>query len=93
MNSIITSAVLGVIMMFSGIFLKKNSSIAALATLGIILLLVMAILDMSGYHFFPVDTHNMLYFEVFGLLLNCIAFGNDPGLFSAERARYCSHRK
>ena len=42
MNSIITSAVLGVIMMFSGIFLKKNSSIAALAILGAILLLVMA---------------------------------------------------
>ncbi len=33
MNSIITSAVLGVIMMFSGLFLKKNSSIAALAIL------------------------------------------------------------
>ena len=33
MNSIIISAVLGVIMMFSGIFLKKNSSIAALAIL------------------------------------------------------------
>lgn len=74
MNSIITSAVLGVIMMFSGIFLKKKSSIAALAVAGIILLLVMAVLDISGYHFFPVDTHNMLYFEAFGLLFNCIAF-------------------
>ncbi len=36
--------------------------------------LVMAVLDMSGYHFFPVDTHNMLDFEVFGLLVNCIVF-------------------
>jgi NADH-quinone oxidoreductase subunit N len=74
MNSIITSAVLGVIMMFSGIFLKKNSSIVALAILSILLLLVMAALDLSGYHFFPVDTHNMLDFEPFGLLFNCIAF-------------------
>src|SRR5580704_4771781 len=74
MNSIITSAILGVIMMFSGIFLKKNSSIAALAILCIVVLLVMSVLDMSGYHFFPVDTHNMLEFEVFGLLINCIAF-------------------
>jgi len=74
MNSIITSAVLGVIMMFSGIFLKKNSSIVTLAIAGIIVLLGMAALDMSGYHFFPVDTHNMLYFDVFGLLFNCIAF-------------------
>ncbi len=81
MNSIITSAVLGVIMMFSGLFLKKNSSIAILATLGIILLLVMAILDLSGYHFFPVDTHNMLFFEVFGLLINCVVFASTLALF------------
>lgn len=74
MNSIITSAILGVIMMFSGIFLKKNSSIVALAILAAALLLVMAVLDMSGYHFFLVDTHNMLDFEVFGLLVNCIVF-------------------
>jgi NADH-quinone oxidoreductase subunit N len=81
MNSIITSAILGVIMMFSGLFLKKNSSIAILATLGIIVLLVMGGLDMSGYHFFPVDTHNMLYFEVFGMLINCIVFASTLALF------------
>jgi NADH-quinone oxidoreductase subunit N len=81
MNSIITSAVLGVIMMFSGLFLKKNSSIAALATGGIVLLLVMCALEMSGYHFFPVDTHNMLYFDVFGLLVNCIAFASTLVFF------------
>ena len=92
MNSIITSAVLGVIMMFSGIFLKKNSSIAALAILGIVLLLVMAVLDLSGYHFFPVDTHNMLYFEAFGLLFNCIAFACTLALFPAERQGYRSYR-
>ena len=74
MNSIIISAVLGVIMMFSGLFLKKNSSIVALGILGAILLLVMAALELSGYHFFQVDTHNMLDFQPFGLLFNCIAF-------------------
>jgi NADH-quinone oxidoreductase subunit N len=81
MNSIITSAILGVIMMFSGIFLKKNSSIASLGILGIVLLLAMAVLDMSGYHFFPVDTHNMLDFEVFGLLVNCIVFAMTLAYF------------
>ncbi len=74
MNSIITSAILGVIMMFSGIILKKNSSIVALAIVAATLLLLMAGLDMSGYHYFPVDTHNMLEFEVFGALINCIVF-------------------
>jgi NADH-quinone oxidoreductase subunit N len=81
MNSIITSAVLGVIMMFSGIFLKKNSSIAALATGGAILLLAMAVLDLSGYHFFPVDTRNMLDFELFGQLGNCIAIAMTLAYF------------
>ena len=74
MNSIITSAVLGVIMMFSGIILKKNASIVYVAIAGIGILLIMGMLEMSGYHFFPVDTRGMLYFDVFGLLFNCIAF-------------------
>src|SRR3954451_5137315 len=81
MNSIITSAALGVIMMFSGIFLKKNSSISSLAVLAIVLLLVMSVLDLSGYHFFPVNTHNMLDFEVFGLLVNSIVFAMTLAYF------------
>ncbi len=81
MNSIITSAVLGVILMFSGIFLKKNSSIAALAILCVAVLLAMAILEMSGYHFFPVDTYNMLFLDSFGLLFNCIAFASTLAYF------------
>ena len=85
MNSIITSAVLGVIMMFSGIFLKKNSSIATLAILGAILLLAMAVLDMSGYHFFPVDTHNMLDFRGLRPAGKLYRFCYDPRLFSFER--------
>ncbi len=81
MNAIIISALLGVIMMFSGIFLKKNSSIAALATFGMIVLLVATIMEMSGYHFFAVDTHNMLIFDAFGLLFNCVAFAGTLTLF------------
>jgi NADH-quinone oxidoreductase subunit N len=81
MNSIITSAVLGVIMMFSGIFLKKNSSIAALATMAIVVLLGVAVLELSGYHFFPVNTRGMLDFEPFGLLFNCVAFACTLAFF------------
>jgi NADH-quinone oxidoreductase subunit N len=76
MNSIITSAIIGVIMMFSGIFLKKNSSIVTLAVLGVGILLIANILEIGGYHFFPVNTHEMLYFDMFGLLFNAIAFGS-----------------
>ena len=81
MNAIIISAVLGVVMMFSGIFLKKNSSIAALAILGIIILLGATVMEMSGYHFFAIDTHEMLYFDAFGLLFNCVVL-QLPWLYS-----------
>ena len=63
MNSIITSAIVGVIMMFSGIFLKKNSSIVATAILGIGILLLVNILEIGGTHLFPVNTHDMLYLD------------------------------
>jgi NADH-quinone oxidoreductase subunit N len=81
MNSIIMSAVFGAIMMFSGIFLNKNSSIVLLGILGMALLFSVAVLDLSGYHFFPVNTRGMLDFEVFGLLFNCIAFASTLAFF------------
>jgi NADH-quinone oxidoreductase subunit N len=76
MNAIIISAVWGVIMMFGGVFIKKNSSIRILAEVGLLILLISNCMDMGGNHFFPINTHNMLYFDSFGLLFNCIAFGS-----------------
>jgi NADH-quinone oxidoreductase subunit N len=73
MNAIIVSAIWGVVMMFSGIIFKKNSQIRLLANLGLLCLLLANVLDIGGYHI-PVDTHNMLYFDSFGLLFNSIAF-------------------
>jgi NADH-quinone oxidoreductase subunit N len=74
MNAIIISALWGVVMMFGGVFLKKNAHISILACVGIIVLLTVNILDIQGLHLFAVNTHNMLDFEPFGLLFNCIAF-------------------
>jgi len=74
MNAIIISAVWGAVMMFSGIVFKQNAHIRLLANLGILLLLAANIMDMGGYHFFDINTHNMLYFDSFGLLFNSIAF-------------------
>ncbi len=73
MNAMIVSAIWGVIMMFSGAFLKKHSQIRFLAYLGIFCLLLADILDLGGYHV-DIDTRNMLYFDSFGLLFNSIAF-------------------
>jgi NADH-quinone oxidoreductase subunit N len=74
MNAIIISAVWGVVMMFGGIYFKEGPKIRILAILGIVLLLIANILDLSDTHLFPIDTHNMLDFETFGLLFNCVAF-------------------
>jgi NADH-quinone oxidoreductase subunit N len=76
MNAIIFSAVWGIVMMFSGIFLRKNSAIRYMAYLGALLLLVANNLDLTGFHFFSIDNHNMLYFDSFGLLFNDIVFAS-----------------
>jgi NADH-quinone oxidoreductase subunit N len=74
MNAIIISAVWGVILMFSGIVTRNKSAIRAIAVAGLVLLLVVNYLDMSGTHLFAIDMHKMLYFDTFGLLGNSIAF-------------------
>jgi NADH-quinone oxidoreductase subunit N len=75
MNSIIFSAVLGVVMMFAGVFSKNKTVVQYTAIAGLILLLVVDILDMGGNHFFDINVHSMFYFDTFGLLFNAIAFG------------------
>src|SRR6187402_2452469 len=76
MNAIIISAVWGIIMMFSGIVTEKGSTTRNVAILGLVLLLLANYLDMVGYHFFPIDTHKMLFFDTFGLLANEVIFGS-----------------
>ncbi len=75
MNAIIFSAVLGVVMMFTGVFSKNKTVVQYTAIAGLILLLVVDILDMGGNHFFYINVHDMFYFDTFGLLFNAIAFG------------------
>jgi NADH-quinone oxidoreductase subunit N len=74
MNALILSAVFGVIMMFSGIMLKQKSTVRNVAIAGIILLLLVNILEMSGTVLFNFDTRGMIAFDRFALLFNTIAF-------------------
>jgi len=76
MNAIIISALWGIVMMFSGIVTDNKSTVRMTAIVGLVLLLVVNWLDMTGFHLFAVDTHKMLFFDTFGLLANCIAFGS-----------------
>ncbi len=74
MNALILSAILGVIMMFSGILLKSNRAVRNLAIAGMVLLVVANILEMCGTIFFKIDTKGIIVFDNFSLLFNSIAF-------------------
>jgi NADH-quinone oxidoreductase subunit N len=74
MNALILSAVLGVIMMFSGLVLKQKSSIRNIAIAGMFLLLLSNILEMYGIAFFKINIDGMMHFDRFSLLFNSIAF-------------------
>jgi NADH-quinone oxidoreductase subunit N len=74
MNALILSAILGVVMMFSGILLKQKSTIRNIAIGGMLVLLLVNMLEMYGTVFFKVDTRGMIVFDRFALLFNSIVF-------------------
>src|SRR5690606_34148683 len=75
MNALIISAVLGVIMMFTGLVVKQKAVQRLIAIMGVALLLLVNILEMNGIRFFNIDTEGFLLFDRFGLLFSSIAFG------------------
>ncbi len=72
MNAIIISALLGVVMMFSGVFLKNLKSYLPIALVGFIVLLIVSLLEYNGIQLFKVNTRNMLEFTKFSLLFNIL---------------------
>ncbi|MBA2500178.1 MAG: NADH-quinone oxidoreductase subunit N [Chitinophagaceae bacterium] len=76
MNALIISAVFGVIMMFTGIFVKQKPVTRNIAIAGVALLLLVNILEMSGIDFFKVHTAGFMLFDRFALLFNSVAFGS-----------------
>ena len=74
MNALIVSALLGVIMMFSGILLKSKVAVRNVAVAGIVLLLLVNAFEMAGTVLFHIDTKGLIAFDRFGLLFNMIAF-------------------
>ena len=73
MNTIIVSALLGVVMMFSGILSKNKSTYTSIAIVGLVLLLVANIVNTYGIFEVHIDTHSLLNFEKFGMFFNSIA--------------------
>ena len=76
MNALLLTAFLGVLMMFSSFLLKNKSSVRDVAVLGLALVLIANILEMSGVVFFRIDTKGMIAFDRFSLLFNTIVFAS-----------------
>ena len=69
----IISAIMGVVMMFSGILLKQRSSVRAAALTGLFAAIVLNVMEMYGFHFFRIDITGMMNFDRFALFFNTIA--------------------
>ena len=75
MNAIIVSALLGVVMMFSGIFTTNKTIIKNIATVGVLVLLTANLMEMYNLFSFDINTHDLIVTQRYGLFFNCIAYG------------------
>jgi NADH-quinone oxidoreductase subunit N len=73
MNALILSAIFGVIMLFSGIWLKEKAIVRAIAVIGMIVLLLTNVMEIYSPSFFTINTAGMMHFDRFALLFNSIA--------------------
>lgn len=74
MSSIILSALWGVFMMFSGIFLKKKTLAKNIALLGMLALLTVSFLEYYNVWMIHANIGQMLKFNSFGQVFNMIVF-------------------
>src|SRR5436309_318508 len=81
MNAIILSAIWGVVMMFSSVSFKDTAAVRTIAITGLLLLLVVNIAELYGFHLFHINTRGMLSFNSFTLVFNSLAFGSTLVFF------------
>jgi len=73
MSALIISAIMGVVMMFSGILLKQKSTVRAIALTGLLVAIVLNIMEMYGFHLFRINVTGMMKFDRFAVFFNTIA--------------------
>ena len=73
MNALIISAIMGVLMMFSGILLKQKSTIRGLALAGLLVTIILNVMEIYGFHLFRINVNGMMSFDRFSLFFNTIA--------------------
>lgn len=76
MNTIIFTAIWGVVMMLGGAFIKNKSLPRNLAIFGLLVILIFNCIEMNrGESFFNIDVRNMLHFNSFNLTFISVALG------------------
>ncbi len=73
MNTLILSAVSGVLMMFSGFMLNSKSAVRILAHVLLAIIIVVNILELRDVQLLQVDTKGMMSFDRFALLFTLVA--------------------
>ena len=74
MNAIILSAIWGIVMMFSGAFLKSKATPKYIALIGIAVIFIANALELnSGFLLFNIDAHGMLQTSSFNLTFIAVA--------------------
>jgi NADH-quinone oxidoreductase subunit N len=73
MNTIILSAIFGVVMMFAGIFISNRAAYKNIAAVLLLVLLVFNVAESNaGFTMVSINTQYFLHFSKFGLLFNSI---------------------
>lgn len=72
MNALLVSALWGVLLMFSGIWIKKTDTIRYISLLGLAVLLALNVAELKGWTLLSIDTTGMLEFDAYALVFNSI---------------------
>lgn len=72
MNALILSSILGILMMLSSIVIKNKSLFKHISTVGLLLLLAAAIIEIKGRALFHINLHDMLAFNHFNIYISII---------------------
>lgn len=73
MNALVLSAIFGVVMMFSGAFLKRIASVKIIGIVCMALLLISNCMEMRGIKLFHFDVSAFMVFDSYALFFNTVA--------------------
>ncbi|MFM7510911.1 MAG: NADH-quinone oxidoreductase subunit N [Bacteroidota bacterium] len=72
MNALLVSAILGVLLMLSSVFIKNRSYTHGLALAGLATLFALNLAELNGWLLFEIDVKGMLRFDRYALVMNAI---------------------